>query len=63
MTEVKQPFLYVGVLGKMLKPAKLYSAKTGGDVVASLPVGYEVEVLLAEDYQKFGNDVVQPKPF
>jgi hypothetical protein len=63
VTEVKQPFLYVGVLGKMLKPAKLYSAKTGGDVVASLPVGYEVEVLLAEDYQKFGNDVVQPRAF
>lgn len=53
VTEVKQPFCYVGVKGKLLKPVTLYSQKTGGAIVANLPVGYEIEVLLAEeDYKK-----------
>ena len=47
--ETKQPFCYVGVKGKLLKPATLYSQKKDGMVVASLPVGYEIEVLLAEE--------------
>ncbi len=47
--EIKQPFLYVGVKGKLLKPAKLYSDKSYKNIVASLHKGYEVEVLLAED--------------
>lgn len=48
ITEVKQPFYYVNVKGKLLKPVKLYSQKRDGIVVATLPVGYEIEVLLAE---------------
>ncbi len=47
--EVEQPFLYVGVKDKLLKPVKLYSDKSYKTVVATLPKGYEVEVLLAED--------------
>ncbi len=49
VTETKQPFCYVGVKGELLKPVKLYTQKEGGKVVANLPVGYEIEVLLAED--------------
>lgn len=47
--ESKQPFCYVGVKEKLLKPVTLYSQKTDGMVVANLPVGYEIEVLLADD--------------
>lgn len=48
VTEVKQPFYYVDVKGKLLKPVKLYSQKNNrGELVATLPVGYEIEVLLA----------------
>ncbi|NLO70747.1 MAG: hypothetical protein GX102_07405 [Porphyromonadaceae bacterium] len=54
--EVKQPYLYVGIKDKLLKPVKLYSQKSGGEVVATLPAGYEIEVLLSEDYQKLGNE-------
>lgn len=49
VTEIPQPFYYVDVKGKLLKPIKLYSQKNNsGEVVATLPIGYEVEVLLAE---------------
>jgi len=49
VSEVKQPFYYVNVKGKLLKPVKLYSQKGNkGDVVATLPVGYEIEILLGE---------------
>ena len=57
VVEAKQPFCYVGLKGKLLKPVTLYSQKKGGTVVANLPVGYEIEVLLAEeDYPKGQND-------
>ena len=49
VVETKQPFCYVGVKGKLLKPVTLYSQQKGGTVVANLPVGYEIEVLLAEE--------------
>ena len=35
--------------GKLLKPVKLYSKKNNqGELIATLPAGYEIEVLLAE---------------
>jgi hypothetical protein len=46
--EVQQPYLYVGLKGKLLCDVKLYSEKTGGQVVATLPKGYEIEILLAD---------------
>ena len=49
VVETTQPFCYVGVKGELLKPVTLYSQKKGGTVVANLPVGYEIEVLLAEE--------------
>ena len=49
VTETKQPFCYVGVKGELLKPVTLYSQKKGGTVIANLPVGYVIEVLLAEE--------------
>ncbi|HOG19833.1 MAG TPA: hypothetical protein PKW37_05275 [Salinivirgaceae bacterium] len=49
VTEIPQPFYYVDVKGKLLKPVKLYSEKRNqGELVATLPVGYEIEILLAE---------------
>ncbi len=48
--EVKQPFLYVGVKDKLLKPTKLYADKSRrSTVIANLPKGYEVEVLVEQD--------------
>ncbi|HHT28993.1 hypothetical protein [Petrimonas mucosa] len=49
VTEVKQPYYFVDVKGKLLKPVKLYSRKDNrGELIATLPVGYEIEVLLAD---------------
>ena len=48
VTEVKQPYYFVDVKGN-LKPVKLYSRKDNrGELIATLPVGYEIEVLLAD---------------
>ncbi len=48
--EVEQPFLYVGVKDKLLKPAKLYADKSRRSaVIANLPKGYEIEVLVEQD--------------
>lgn len=48
LVEVKQPYYYVGLKGQILKDITLYRDKTGPDVVAQLPKGYEIEVLLSE---------------
>lgn len=47
ITEVPQPYYYVGLKDKLMKSVKLYSQKEGGRVVATLPKGYMIEVLLA----------------
>lgn len=52
LLEVKQPYYYVGLKGQLQKDITLYRDKTGPDVVAQLPKGYEVEVLLAESTTK-----------
>jgi hypothetical protein len=44
--EAEQPFYYVGLKTKMLKPAKLYNTEQLSKVVASLPIDYSVEVLI-----------------
>lgn len=54
--EIPQPYYYVGVKGELLKPIKLFSQKEGGEVGASLPKGYTVEVLLADPYSKAWDD-------
>lgn len=46
--EIPQPYYYVGIKDKLLEAIVLYSEKEGGEIVAKLPKGYEVEVLLAE---------------
>ncbi len=63
--EVTQPFLYVGIKGKVLKPVKLFSKKNNmGNLVAQLPIGYEIEVLLAEeDYAKDEYSYGYPKNY
>jgi len=49
LTEIKQPYYFVGLKTKTLTPLKLYSDKTEKEVVAELPTGYEIEILLAEN--------------
>jgi hypothetical protein len=46
--EIKQPYYYVGLKGKILKPLTLYSDKGLLNPVAQLPIDYEIEILLAE---------------
>ena len=41
----------MGLTSTTLKPVKLYDKIDGGNVVASLPANYEVEVLVAESAQ------------
>ncbi|MFN8346607.1 MAG: hypothetical protein U0X91_16510 [Spirosomataceae bacterium] len=48
VTEVIQPFYYVGLQSVTLTNVVLYQSKTGPETVASLPKGYKVEVVLAE---------------
>lgn len=46
--EIKQPYNYVGLKGKTEKEIILYKDKEGADIVAQLPKGYEIEILLAD---------------
>lgn len=44
--EAEQPFYYVGLKTRTLKPVKLYKSKSLSRVIASLPADYSVEVLI-----------------
>ena len=46
--EIIQPFNYVGLKGKTIKSITLYRDKIGNDIVAQLPKGHEIEILLAD---------------
>jgi hypothetical protein len=48
IAEVVQPFYYVGLQSVTLKDIVLYKDKTGNEVVASLPKGYKIEVVLTD---------------
>jgi hypothetical protein len=52
VTEVNQPYNFVGLKGKTLKDVTLYKDKTGDKIVAQIPKGYEIEILLAESSTK-----------
>lgn len=52
VTEVKQPYNFVGLKGKALRDITLYKDKIGDTVVAQIPKGYEIEILLAESTTK-----------
>ncbi len=52
INEIQQPFRYVGIKGRTLKPITLYQEKTGELVVAQLPKNYEIEILLTESSVK-----------
>jgi hypothetical protein len=57
IVEVSQPFNYVGLKGKTLKSIVLYQEKVGDKIIAQLPKGYEIEILLADAATKdFGMD-------
>ncbi len=52
--EVKQPYMYVGIKDKLKKPIKLYNKQNkSGALVARLPKGYEVEILLASGTKNY----------
>jgi hypothetical protein len=61
--EIKQPYSYVGLKGKILKNIVLYHDKIGNEMVAQLPKGYEIEILLTEaktkDYESDYNFLVK----
>jgi hypothetical protein len=44
--EVKQPYNYVGLKGKTSREVTLYSDTLKTEIVAKLPVNYEIEILL-----------------
>ena len=47
ITEIKQPYNFVGLKGKALRDITLYKDKIGDEIVAQIPNGYEIEILLA----------------
>jgi hypothetical protein len=47
ITEIIQPYKYVGLKTKTLQPLVLYETKDLKNVVASVPKGYNTEVLLS----------------
>lgn len=53
MEEVVQPFYYVGLQSKTLKPVTLTSEVDGGAEVAALPEGAPVEILLNKDDNRY----------
>jgi hypothetical protein len=51
LIEIKQPFYYVGIESRALKDLTITSKKQGGEIVAHIPKGERVEVILNEgDY-------------
>lgn len=52
VTEIGQPYNFVGLKGKALRDVTLYKGKTGDEVVAQIPKGIEIEILLAESTTK-----------
>ncbi|MEO0897183.1 MAG: hypothetical protein AAFY71_12335 [Bacteroidota bacterium] len=46
--EVPQPYYYVGKKGKLKRAIKLYETKAMKNVVATLPKGYDIEIVMAE---------------
>jgi hypothetical protein len=49
LIEIQQPFYYVGLKTKTLKPIKIYDSKKLENVIANLPENYKIEVLLSEN--------------
>ena len=45
-SEVKQPFYHIGIKGKLNFPIKLFATQGLKNKIASLPKGYEIEILL-----------------
>jgi len=49
LIEIQQPFYYVGLKTRTLKPIELYNDLNWGIKIADIPANYEIEVLLAAD--------------
>ncbi len=52
--EIKQPFYYLGIKDRTLKPIKVYADRNFTKVLASLPRNYPVEILLGKNCE-YGN--------
>ncbi len=48
LVEIEQPFSYVGLKSKAKQPLKLLAKKDGGDVIANIPAGDALEVVLRD---------------
>lgn len=48
LLEIRQSFYYVGLKSKTTAALTLYQSKTSNDVIAAVPKGYNVEVLLCD---------------
>lgn len=48
LIEFQQPYYYVGLKSKTIAPLILYQYKKGNSILAQLPKGYDVEVLLCD---------------
>jgi len=46
LVEVRQPFYYVGMVTETLADIDIFSAQDGGEIVAHLPKGSKIEVLV-----------------
>lgn len=49
LVEIKQPFYYVGIQSRALRNLTITSKKHGGEIVANIPKGERVTVILSED--------------
>ncbi len=48
LVEIKQPFSYVGLESKAKVPLKLLGKKDGGEVIANIPAGHGLQVVLRD---------------
>ena len=48
IVEIEQPFSYVGLKSKAKVPLKLLAKKDGGEVIANIPAGDALEVVLRD---------------
>ena len=51
LRELPQPYFSVGLKTRAIKPVTLYASPNERDVVAQLPAGHELEVVLTDDRQ------------
>ncbi len=51
--EIKQPYYYIGIKGKLNYPISLYKSENFLQKIADLPKGYEIEIILGKTEGKY----------